>query len=965
MNLFHSFRFPLFCSGLLALALGAGAATPVLLDFDMTGRPFEEGNEPGYTQWAIGETTSAASTTVNGITFTLNRNGGSGTAIKSYYWKAGIQTPYFARLIADALSVVGGDAGASVRLSISGLSAGTHTLQSFHNAIDGYAHGNIKISVDNTVKIASQPQSNRQTVQASAASSFITFTATAGKTVNIDYVSVGTGSYKNVFLNNLSLDIANPDAQAQTPTPTDRDMHVDADNGSLTLKWAAPKNGATAYEIYLGTDSASVAEADKNTSLYLGNQSALTKTVSIPNKLNTYYWRVDAIASGVTTSGNVWKFGPRHLAFPGAEGYGRFARGGRGGKVVHVTNLNDAGAGSLREAVENDIGPRTIVFDVGGIITLQSRLTLGSSYVTVAGQTAPGKGILIRTAPFGVSGATDVIIRHMRVRLGYGATFDGMGLQGSDHSIFDHNSISWTIDESFSSRSGKNITLQKTLISEALNAADHQNYPSGTQHGYAATIGGDVGSFHHNLLAHNEGRNWSMGCGLDGNGYFWGRLDIFNNVVYNWGGRTTDGGCHEVNFVGNYYKTGAATTKFVALTADFDNFPGTQQYYCKGNLVSGKLNDTSATNNGCVNNGNPDPWVTKPFFPSYATIHTAKEAYKHVLSDVGATQPVFDDHDIRMIKETRDSTWTYKGSVTGKAGLPDRESDVGGYESFPTTTRASGFDTDGDGMPDYWETAVGTNPKGATGDFSESNADPDGDGYTNLEDYLNWLAIPHAIVDKNRKATFNVKFLSRGFQKSPSYAAVANTCATSTIADSTLTVTSKGNCRVFTVDFTITDSEGAKMTRTVGLLDSTATVSTTNLPPYFTSADTFTVAENISDPIGTLTGIDPEGLDVTFKLTASSDSALFTLSPAGVLAFINPPDYENPLDNGANNIHHINAVISDGVHETVKKIIVIVTDVTDDGPVGIWEPGMGISGHKAKPAYDLIGRRNGTHLRLK
>src|SRR5690606_27665310 len=129
------------------------------------------------------------------------------------------------------------------------------------------------------------------------------------------------------------------------------------------------------------------------------------------------------------------------------------------------------------------------------------------------------------------------------------------------------------------SRSARNITLQRTLISECLNVAGHQNYDPGTEHGYAASISGDVGSFHHNLLAHCAGRNWSLAGGLDGNGDFAGRLDIFNNVVYNWRHRTTDGGAHEVNFVGNYYKPGASTTQRVALNAQYENFPGTQRYF--------------------------------------------------------------------------------------------------------------------------------------------------------------------------------------------------------------------------------------------------------------------------------------------------------------------------------------------------------------------------------------------------
>lgn len=182
-----------------------------------------------------------------------------------------------------------------------------------------------------------------------------------------------------------------------------------------------------------------------------------------------------------------------------------------------MTNLNDSGPGSLRAAVEAE-GPRIVVFDVGGMITLESKLVVRrtNSNLTIAGQTAPGKGICLRNYGFGILGATNVIIRYIRVRPGSlsGETLDGMGMAASANCIIDHCSISWTTDEAFSSRGAKNITLQRTLISEALNAAGHKKYPPGTQHGYAASIGGDVGSFHHNLLAHCAGRNWSVAGGL-------------------------------------------------------------------------------------------------------------------------------------------------------------------------------------------------------------------------------------------------------------------------------------------------------------------------------------------------------------------------------------------------------------------------------------------------------------------
>ena len=189
--------------------------------------------------------------------------------------------------------------------------------------------------------------------------------------------------------------------------------------------------------------------------------------------------------------------------------------GGRGGSVYHVTSLEDnpenPQPGSLRYGITKVKGPRTIVFDVAGIIDLKDRLVCSDPFITVAGQTAPGKGILLREHPFGFG--SEGIFRFIRLRLGKyldkngkTITLDGLGAAGCDNTIIDHCSVGWTIDEAFSSRNGKNISFQHNLISEALNQAGHQNYVN-AKHGYAATIGGNVGSFHHNLLANNEGRN--------------------------------------------------------------------------------------------------------------------------------------------------------------------------------------------------------------------------------------------------------------------------------------------------------------------------------------------------------------------------------------------------------------------------------------------------------------------------
>jgi hypothetical protein len=436
----------------------------------------------------------------------------------------------------------------------------------------------------------------------------------------------------------------------------------------------------------------------------------------------------------------------RQLAFPTAEGYGRFAQGGRAGRVIKVTNLNDAGPGSLRAAVEAE-GPRTVIFDVSGLITLESRLIIRktNSYLTIAGQTAPGKGICIRKYNMGMLGASNVVIRYVRVRPGNisGMTLDGMGMASSDQCIIDHCSISWTLDESFSSRGARNITLQRTLISEALNAAGHKKYPPGTQHGYAASIGGDIGSFHHNLLAHCAGRNWSLAGGLSKpRNEYAGRLDLRNNVIYNWKSRATDGGAHEVNFVANYYKPGPATAFFYALNAQYGGFPGSQQYYFADNVMEGKfgLTNQTAGRKASTERGGSlpkdySPWVDKPFFESFVHTHSAEETYLNVLTNVGCNYPTLDEHDQRVLVEVRNGTSTFKGSTTGLPGLPDSQEDVGGWNEYPEVHRAADWDADHDGMPSGWETARGLDPNNP----ADGNSDFNGDGYTNLEKYLNSL----------------------------------------------------------------------------------------------------------------------------------------------------------------------------------------------------------------------------------
>jgi len=396
-----------------------------------------------------------------------------------------------------------------------------------------------------------------------------------------------------------------------------------------------------------------------------------------------------------------------------------------------------------------------VVFDVSGLITLESKLIIRKEYsnLTVAGQTAPGKGICLRKFNFGMLGAEDVIVRYIRVRPGNisGTTLDGMGMASSQNCIIDHCSISWTLDEAFSSRGARNITLQRTLISEALNAAGHRKYPPGTEHGYAASIGGDIGSFHHNLLAHCAGRNWSLAGGLvKSTNEYAGRLDIRNNVVFNWKNRTTDGGAHEVNFVNNYYKPGPATKLFTVLNPQYANFPGSQRYFMSGNVMPGYFGpgeQEKGRRAGTEKGGQlPDysPWAAAEFFPSLVKTQSAEEALESVLADVGCSLPALDQHDRRIVEEVRRGEARYRGSKTALPGLPDSQEDVGGWEDYPEMHREAGWDEDGDGMPGAWELRYGLNPK----DPADGNKDLNGDGYTNLEKYLNELTGEYRVASK-------------------------------------------------------------------------------------------------------------------------------------------------------------------------------------------------------------------------
>lgn len=806
------------------------------IDFNLPGKE-SQSLEDGYANWALGRTASGEDTFTsnegNAVSIKVESvEGTEGNAVFCNWWKDGVTR--YSKLVSDGIYpiILGSDNNYTwssskpmgLKFTISGLSAGKHTLTAYHNNTDGKlspSYPTVKVVVDGTTLQQGIAQTIRAEKTADAGMSHVQFQVTEGKPVVVEYISEpqeGT-TYINtsVAVNALLFDQTNPKTQAANPQPAHQDFHADADSKSITLTWT-PAQAATLHHVMVGTDAANLQQ--------VGTTTQPQYTLQQVSNMNTYYWRIDEEdATGTRYEGEVWSFRPRHLAFPGAEGYGRFAIGGRGGSVYHVTSLDDNPSdpqpGTLRYGIVCEKGPRTIVFDVSGYITLKARLTCSDKYVTVAGQTAPGKGIILRGAPFGMN--SDGITRFLRIYRGYASTeeeqnrgLDGFGMAGADHAIMDHCTIAWTTDEGFSSRGAKSITLQRTMIAEALNCADHPNYGSGACHGYAATIGGGqgsgVGSFHHNLLAHCEGRNWSLSGGLTGGGAYDGAHDVFNNVVYNWGGRATDGGSHEINFVNNYYRMGEATSQKYLLRLQLEGTgTGTQSAYVSGNireeksgtLTQDKLNTTYRyeTSGGQVVNW--EPFVTAPFFPSYATIESAEEALRNVLSDVGCNMPSPTAHEERIVQETLNKTYTYKGSKTGKKGLIDREADAGGYEEIGTETREADYDSDADGMPNWWEKLHGLDPQ-----VADNNSDANGDGYTALEEYLNWMAEPHYFIQPGASLSIPLSPLFAGYSQAALYSASADKDNYQTLINGAV-LTVKAAQREETTTIEVTCEEGS------------------------------------------------------------------------------------------------------------------------------------------------------------
>ncbi|MBN1764583.1 MAG: DNRLRE domain-containing protein [Sedimentisphaerales bacterium] len=434
-------------------------------------------------------------------------------------------------------------------------------------------------------------------------------------------------------------------------------------------------------------------------------------------------------------------------AFPGAQGYGATATGGRGGAVYIVTNLYDSGDGSLRNALDHNT-PRTIVFQVSGTIHLTSNLSVKYPNVTIAGQTAPGDGICIANGSL-YAGYDNVIIRYIRCRLGdqwpdgtENGDDDATWGRYGNTMIFDHVTASWSIDETFSYYANNNFTAQWCLITESLRYSHHEKGP----HGYGGIWGGTNSSWHHNLLAHHSSRNPRIEGDVVNN------VDLRNNVIYNWGFNSCYGGENAtVNIVNCYYKYGPATSSGVRdriCEPSYGDGYSYGQWYVNGNYVNGYPTVTADNWLGVDPAGGSGdiplcrsltPFPTATTYP--VTTQTAQDAYNSVLDDVGCSL-VRDSVDTRIIEEVQNGTTTYSGSISGTPGIIDSQADVGGWPALTEETRPAGWDTDEDGMPDAWETANGLdlyNPA----DRNDYDLNPD---YTNLEVYLNSLVSEDTIA---------------------------------------------------------------------------------------------------------------------------------------------------------------------------------------------------------------------------
>ena len=431
-------------------------------------------------------------------------------------------------------------------------------------------------------------------------------------------------------------------------------------------------------------------------------------------------------------------------SFPGAEGFGRYTTGGRGGKVIFVTKTSDDGSeGTLRYAL-NQKGARYIVFKTAGTIFLESPLKITEGNVTILGQTAPGDGITIANYETFVA-ADNVIIRFLRFRMGDQKKVEGdaLGARFMKGLIVDHCSMSWSTDETVSIYVNENTTLQWCVIAESLRSSAHHK----GNHGYGGIAGGKYASFHHNIYAHHDSRNPRLGEYAGSKFALTDLTDFRNNVIYNWGHNNVYGGeGMNVNIVNNYYKPGSATlTKKRIVAIDKNLNQGTEvyniwgKYYIRGNVSEGNPEVTADNWEKGVFNQMKDSYnltdadknsikINQPHdIQNNVKTDAPKQAYEKILK-IGGASLVRDAVDLHVLKDVKKGSFTYNGSLGSKNGIIDSQNDVGG---FPTLRQGKNpIDSDNDGMPDAWEIKHNLDPKKANANGRDLDKN-----YDNIEVY--------------------------------------------------------------------------------------------------------------------------------------------------------------------------------------------------------------------------------------
>ena len=440
-------------------------------------------------------------------------------------------------------------------------------------------------------------------------------------------------------------------------------------------------------------------------------------------------------------------------AFPGAEGGGMYASGARGGNsivVYHVTNLNDSGEGSFRDAVSE--GNRIIVFDVAGTVMLKTPVKIQKSNITVLGQTAPGEGICIGGDSVMLSNADNIIMRYLRFRMGddHNTQEDSLGIRRGQNIIIDHCSISWCQDECLSAYQNKNFTAQWCIISESLKESYHEK----GSHGYGGIWGGINASFHHNLIATHDSRVPRIGTSQTVHTYedsldTDNLIDVRNNVIYNWGLNSSYGGENgtRVNLINNYYKPTEMAKRigFFVIYRGTKGIGGGTTLYVDGNIMENNAALTADNWQGVTKEIDSTKWnkcenitdgvvvdgvlkSNNEYIEDYPiSTDTAQEAYNRVLQEAGASYNR-DNTDKRVVDDVKNGTLP-TGNKSG-VGFVDSPNDVGGYDSLYGNSQ---LDSDNDGIPDDWENEHGLNPNDSSDAIQLKN------GYTNIEVYANSL----------------------------------------------------------------------------------------------------------------------------------------------------------------------------------------------------------------------------------